>query len=459
MSLDENVPKNHPLLPFLSDDIQTLYSLIHRLTPNRKSKRAINEIGTVWKWIAGNPDHDDFQILADKINNVIDNNNNQIIVNRNILDRINNITNITNTIIKSVKNSDMLQNTFILHSKYKIDIMKEELSNINMAIHLAKANIVNAFILSNTEISQIQKIFLDEAMPYQNIEEALNFASIKIANNDKSIIYVMSIPKTLNVNCKIFTLKPVKKEKFILNTKFEKICKCNKEIYGLKNKCKKIEDVTICLRSDIENVTNDNCISKIMVNAYHNCSVTNSEHIREVEEIDTGILLLNNYKGNITTGNTVRNLSGTYLVKFNNSSIRVGDTNFTAEESTYARPLPAMLQHSQTRDDIEEVLSLQLLKSLHVKSNKRIERLNMEFRSSLFVNFGLTSTIIIFLIIVFIKRRGKANKIVVHNQIPEIITEIPETANKANESIPVQPKMSRPQKPGHRGSIYDIPYF
>lgn len=94
------------------------------------------------------------------------------------MDRINNITNITNTIVKSVKNSDMLQNTFILHSKYKIDIMKEELSNINMAIHLAKANIVNAFILSNTEISQIQKIFLDEAMPYQNIQEALNFASI-----------------------------------------------------------------------------------------------------------------------------------------------------------------------------------------------------------------------------------------------------------------------------------------
>lgn len=34
----------------------------------------------------------------------------------------------------------------IQHAKYKIDIMKEELSNINMAIHLAKSNIVNTFI-------------------------------------------------------------------------------------------------------------------------------------------------------------------------------------------------------------------------------------------------------------------------------------------------------------------------
>lgn len=429
--LENNVPASHPLLPFLLEDIKSLSSLIHRLTPKKKQRRSINAIGTAWKWIAGNPDHEDFRILTDKINNVIENNNNQIVINKNMVERINNITEMSNTIVKALKNSEILQNTFILHVKYKIEIIKEELNNINMAIHLAKSNIVNTFIISEIEIAQIEKVFLEEDIPFKNIEEAFNFADIKIACNNNSLIYVIVIPKTLNVNCRTLTLKPVKKNNFIVNTEFEKIVKCNKEIYGVKNECKIINDVTICLKVNIKNITNDDCISKIIANASHNCTISNSEHVKEIEEIDTGMLLLNNYYGNVTIDNVHRNLSGTYLIKFSNSSIQIGNTKFTAEESTYFQPLPAMLQHSHTRDDIEEVLSLQFLKTLHVKSNQKIEKLNFEFKSSLFANFGLTTAIIISLIVVLMK--------------PNVTSG--------------QPITRLPQAIKQSVSLYDIPYF
>jgi len=40
-----------------------------------------NEIGTLWKWIAGTPNHDDSIKVQNKIDGLIQNNNNQFVIN------------------------------------------------------------------------------------------------------------------------------------------------------------------------------------------------------------------------------------------------------------------------------------------------------------------------------------------------------------------------------------------
>jgi len=54
----------------------------------KDNKRGVNEIGTVWKWLAGTPDHDDFIKIQNKIDELIKNNNKQFIINSKLFKEI-----------------------------------------------------------------------------------------------------------------------------------------------------------------------------------------------------------------------------------------------------------------------------------------------------------------------------------------------------------------------------------
>jgi len=53
-----------------------------------RSKGGINEKGTVWKWLAGTPDQDDFIKIQNKIDELIENNNKQFIINSKLFKEI-----------------------------------------------------------------------------------------------------------------------------------------------------------------------------------------------------------------------------------------------------------------------------------------------------------------------------------------------------------------------------------
>lgn len=62
---------------FLVHEVDTLYKMLKELSPIRKT-RSIEILGTAWKWIAGTPDHEDFQMISDRVNGLLENNHRQI---------------------------------------------------------------------------------------------------------------------------------------------------------------------------------------------------------------------------------------------------------------------------------------------------------------------------------------------------------------------------------------------
>lgn len=76
-----------PILPFIKEEVRISKNLINSLKVRNIKKRHIDLIGSAWKWLAGSPDSRDFEIIQEKINSALTNNNNQVILNRLIIDK------------------------------------------------------------------------------------------------------------------------------------------------------------------------------------------------------------------------------------------------------------------------------------------------------------------------------------------------------------------------------------
>lgn len=116
-----NLPevRHYSFSSHLSYELKQIQEFIRNLKP-RKIKRSLDFIGSTWKWIAGNPDHEDFLTIKAKINNVLENSNKQVIINQIYNDRINNITRITNEIQKMIKENNKINYDMIITGKGRI---------------------------------------------------------------------------------------------------------------------------------------------------------------------------------------------------------------------------------------------------------------------------------------------------------------------------------------------------
>lgn len=386
-TLSYNVSQSHPLYPFLYHEANQLQNHLNRIKP--RIKRSLDFIGSAWKWIAGNPDHADFEIIEQKINNALENNNKQVVINRLTMDNINDLARTTNQIVKFIKSHEIPNETFITTLKYKIDLLKEELLNIQNAIHWAKVGIVNSFILSNKEVNIVKHIFEKDSVPFINLEEAFEFSEARIASNNNSLIYIVSIPTTEKKSCSKVLIRPTKSGKFVNKISYKDVLMCNNSTYGIKNTCKSHNKLTICNIQDIENIDNDTCVTNLLQGNAANCTLTSNNLIPTIEEITPGLILLNQYNGTVYINNEPRNLVGTYLLQYQNVTITVANKVYNYFQLTEAKPIPAIFQSRLPGSAIEEVLTLETVNELNLNNTKYIDLLDTKNRWNSIITIGL----------------------------------------------------------------------
>lgn len=394
--------KGHHLFPYISYELGQIQNLIENLKP-RKSKRSLNFIGSAWKWIAGTPDHDDFITIKQKTNNVLENNNKQVIINNLLTERLNNLTIISNEINKVLKNSETISDKLILDIGYKLKILKEDLRNINYAIHWAKAGVINSLILSKQEIKVAVNTFKKENLPFNTVEEALNFSEVKIITNYNTILYIINIPITNHDIFQKIILRPVKRNKIATEILYENILKRDDEIFALKENCKTFNFVSICNSKNIIDLSNSTCIPNILKSIPADCDIINNQHIPTIEEITPGIILLNNFNGTILVDTLPQKLNGTFLVKFRDVHIKINDQLFISKEVSHFQALPAILHPLHKEKEAKKVLSLEMMEELHINNTNVIEMLQSESMTNRFLIQGFTIPIGVVLVAVILK--------------------------------------------------------
>jgi len=80
-------------------------------------------------------------------------------MNRLINQKINQLTNATSAILKVTKSSEEIVNQKANILKNKIQLIKDEITNIIYSITWAKSNTINFFVFTSTETTVVEDIF------------------------------------------------------------------------------------------------------------------------------------------------------------------------------------------------------------------------------------------------------------------------------------------------------------
>lgn len=407
---ENNISKNttsHPLIPYLTFTISQIKAHISRLKPKLRSRRSLDFLGTAWKWLAGSPDHHDYEIVQKKMENILENNNNQIIINQLSIEKINKLTNMSNEIVQVLKSEHYQQNERISEIKYKLEILKDEIANIEFAIHLAKVNVVNSFILSSIELNILDDIFDKENIPFSSTDELLHFSKVKIATEGQNIVYIISIPTTGPENCQKILIKPLKNGNNVIKIDFKYVLNCKDKMLGIKEMCEFYNSLNICNLEKIVDISESNCIPNLLKSQKSKCTTTNGEHVSTVEEIEEGMLMLNQFIGEIEADNSTLRLNGSYVIHHYNSTIRINGRAYQSNQISGTKPLPALVQPMENYDQ-EKTLSLEMVNKMNINNSELLDELDVKSRISLSLNFGLIAALSTLVVIFTIKHmKGK----------------------------------------------------
>jgi hypothetical protein len=357
---------------------------------NRKAKRSIAWLGSAWKWIAGSPDEHDLQIITDKMNELLTNNNKQVIINKKIVEKFNDIIQHFN----EVKSTPIDLYMEILR-------LEREIDNIIFTIHWAKKNIINPQVLDQEEIKAILDQIRKNQLPYNTVEDALNYATTKLASDDNNnLIYIISIPIT---NPETFDLLEVRANNAIKTTvkvPHNPVIFNQQQMYSFKRLpnevCQELPNIKICRKNDLKDITQDGCLTNIIFEKKHSCQHVNNLHTTENEEIVEGVILLNNFRGqlNTTCDNYNQELNGSYVIKFNNCSINANGEIYHSKVKSFAIPHA----HRFIEENLKEILSTKELQKLHINNTEEIAKLqSTSNRTWLSINILLASVAAILL--------------------------------------------------------------
>lgn len=411
------------MYPFLEYELYQSQLALNKLKLKKRNKRSVDFLGTIWKWIAGTPDHSDMMIVNGRLNELSDNNNKQYVINRNVVDIVNNLTLRTNSILKVLNDSETLENALIKSVGEKIRILKENLINIEHAINWSKVGIINSFILTEEEINVLKRKIDEDNLENVNLEEGLEFAETKIASSNDQLMFIISLPITDTNVCKSKLIKPVKRDNVIFKIEYSEILICNQNVLAIRKPCKTINDVRICNDDNVSDMTNDECLPNLLKGKKSHCTITNGFHIPKVESIIPGLLLLNEFNDTLQINNELMSLKGTYLIRYQNTTINIADKEYSFTETIRYKPLPAIIRIPSI-DSFEDTLTLQSLEQLHINNTSVIKLLEKKQVSSFAVSVSFSVLIVFILVAVIIckyLRIKKSNQTNISSPIPATI--------------------------------------
>lgn len=346
-----------------------IYRLLQTFKTNRRHARSIDFIGSALKFIAGTPDHSDFELLLTKEDMIIQNNNKQTNINSALQNKINELTQRINVLQDKLKTSNAIGKDDLilleLLTARNGDIIFF-LNQLSLSITLAKANIVNPVILDNVEINHI----LENEMVPLSLNNILKASNISIFQNDNNLLYVIKIPLISNF-CKYSKIHPVIRKKSTIKLDINESSQCNSFNTPITN-CIKAGETRIC------KIAPNTCLSHLLNNNSASCETESADNIPNIQLVNDGMLLLNDVCSTNVTDGEILTVKGTVLVTFSNNITVNGTIFFNPKQRwEFIEPHPPKTINLRNMGH-DTKLSLPYLHKIYLENTNYIEKIESE---------------------------------------------------------------------------------
>ncbi|XP_043063210.1 uncharacterized protein LOC122319682 [Drosophila yakuba] len=223
-----------------------------------RTTRAIEWLGSAWKWVAGSPDATDWNTILKAQNEVVTNTDQQIRINSKLFDSAHESALLINKVDQRVNaiDGDLRATALTLH---RAIILANQVGEIIKACQFAKTGTVNSNLLDHEEVETI----LNEVsnLPYQNPIEAIEFSRPSVVTNGTMILYILAFPKVTTESYKFMHLYSTISEGRQVVLEHNKLVASPDETYAVLGDCLSIGNTTVCQEKDLLKLRENDCVT------------------------------------------------------------------------------------------------------------------------------------------------------------------------------------------------------
>lgn len=409
-------------IQILQNEIDLINSKIQTLIPkgHRDRRGLINAGGRLYKWLFGTMDDDDRQEISEHLS-IIDQNshnsintlNKQIIINNSINKSLEHLKVAVESDRKEIEtsfveikksNNEFIKRLFYLDQLAKLKTLDHKIDQIQDNIVSAKNNIIHPSILTTQEINQFDIDYYKLKMLKVGI----------MAYSDESIIIAITIPDTF-IRTDLKMIVPIP------NSNYFEIVSNDEYIVNINNMALKYQ----------ENVPLRKLKKSKHCSFYNNCKF-NFNNVTDLLNIDDESIIIKNALAEPMTQNCdgrKLNLTGNFLVVFNNCSITFNTETFSNKKfmfkEKYFYPDSKQLSTPNVNPKFNNIVTE------HFENIKEIKEL--EFHKHVSYGINLTLTIIVVTVLILLICIVKRNNIKIN--IKEKTVQNQPERGRGNEAI------------------------
>ena len=306
------------------------------LIPRRTKRALMNVLGTAIKFIAGNPDNEDLEIiheglgiLQDQENKLVQNQIKQIQINELYKSKLNNITDslrkISTTISREFNTVQNLRSDLeFINLIWNADKIIHILESIEEQIEFSRLGLINKNILSLHDKQAIAGKLRKQNIPLNYFDEIFQYCSATIGISGGQAMVLVKTPVLDEHHYDLLELHTLKVNDSRIETDINLVAKHGNLIYAQTTKC------DIC---EGNKLIEDECIYNILTHQTPKCPLVSTKQRFQVKEVIDGVILIDtaeNIEVNDSCGDS-RIITEPTIIEIGNCTIRARNFTFSGK--------------------------------------------------------------------------------------------------------------------------------